>query len=291
MLDEQRVMWLIGGGGSGLPLPLAFSTVIETVIDNDYASMGQLVKALSDALGFKEDRVLASPFRTWEGFTEGIVGQLESVGVLQNLGGRYFINPEGFQSGVRITAIPNTSVWFIAREKEDRERVDRAERMLMDVRAVLQEFKRFARYPEGDLGKVQQAERLLAEQERALVAARAVTGTTGLPEQRTRADGRVVHVDRPSARELAAQKYGLGGGVPVGSTTVPFGPDGKRLCSRCRQGRIPEDYDVYTDGKGKGWFLRGVCRGCLAQNRVARKTEKRKRDADRYKEQGSRLGR
>jgi hypothetical protein len=266
MLDEQRVMWLIGGG-SGLPLPLAFSTVVETVIDNDYASMTQLEEALSDALAFKQDRVLASPFKTWAGFTEGIVGQLVAVGVLQNLGGRYFINPEGFQPGVRITAIPNTTVWFTAREKSDRERVDRAERMLMDVRAVLNEFSRFSRYPEEDLGKLRQAEKLLADQERILVEAKGGKGTSGLPEQSPRLD----YSTRPSSRELAVQKYGLGGAMMARPTAVPFGPDGKRPCSQCKEPRVPEDFDVYSDGKATNWFLRGVCRWCMTDYRRDKK--------------------
>jgi hypothetical protein len=274
MLDEQRVMWLIGGGGSGLPLPLAFSTVVEEVIDNDYASTERLVKVLSDVLALKEDRVLASPFKTWEGFTEGVVGQLEAIGVLQELGGRWFID-KGFQPGVRITAIPNTSVWFIAREKSDRERVDRAERMLMDTRAVLAEFKRFSRYTEDEpplglvLGKLQQAEKLTAEAERILTGARAGTGTGGLPSQTARVD----NGNRPSSRELATRKYGLGGGVaPVSATATLFGPDGKRLCSGpCGLPRLPEDFDVYTDGKGRSWFLRGVCRSCMSSYRKDRR--------------------
>jgi len=278
MLDEQRVMWLIGGG-SGLPLPLAFSTVVEEIIDHDFASTEQLVKAVSGALAFKEDRVLASPFRTWGGFTEGVVRQLESIGVVQNLGGWWFTG-EQFEAGTRIVAIPSTDVWFTVREKGERERLDRAERMLMDTRVILAEFQRFSRYPQEEgtraLEKLRQAERLTVEAEQILLGVRPYPGA-GMPPQQPRG----LLEGRPTAVELAAEKYGLGGGTPGRSTVVSFGPDGKRPCSQCHHSRRPEDFDVYTDGRGKNWFLRGVCRGCLAGNRAAVKAEKKRLDAER----------
>jgi hypothetical protein len=274
MLDEQRVMQLIGDGGGGLPLPLAFSTVVEEILDHDYASFGRLENVLSDALKFKEDRVLASPFKTWTGFTEAITGQLEAISVIQKLNGAYFLG-DAFQPGTRITAIPGTGVWFQVWAREDRARRERDERMLMDVRVILAEHKRLDRYTIEDLTDAGQAalkvfrdnERIGAAAERSLSAGRE-TGSLSLPPQgqrlRTLKSGDLP--PRPSAREVAAE-YGLGGGQPRGRITNPFGVDGKRECNQCHHRRLPEDFDVYTDGKGKRWYLRGVCRGCWSDLR------------------------
>ena len=65
---------------------------------------------------------------------------------------------------------------------------------------------------------------------------------------------------KPTAREVAAGKYGLEGGGyhPV---TRPFGPDGKRECPGCGERREPEDFEVYTNN-GETWYLRSLCRHC-----------------------------
>jgi hypothetical protein len=270
MLDEQRVMWLIGGGGSGLPLPLAFSTVVEEIIDNDYASFEVLQKRLESVLGFKEDRVLASPFRTWAGFTEGIVDQLESISVIQELGGAWFTD-KGFQSGIRITAIPGTDVWFQVWTREDRERRDRAERKLMKVRQVIAEFDQLGQYR--DVGderaqrKLDQALELLQAADKIFAASRVVEV---FPESSPKI-GRPVkdrpNMPRPTSREVAALKYGFGG-TPVAQQVKPenvFGTDGRRVCPGCDHPRFPEDFEVYTDGKGKAWFLRSKCRLCMTK--------------------------
>jgi hypothetical protein len=43
-----------------------------------------------------------------------------------------------------------------------------------------------------------------------------------------------------------------------------FGADGKRVCPGCDNPRLPEDFEVYTDGKKKAWFLRSKCRECMS---------------------------
>jgi hypothetical protein len=277
VLDEQRVMWLIGGGGGGLPLPLAFSAVVEEILDHDYASFERLEKVLSDALAFKEDRVLASPFRTWTGFTRGIVEQLEEVGVLQELNGAYFLD-KGFVPGARITTIPGTDVWFQVWTGEQRQQREQAERVLMDFRLVVAEFKRFDRYaPEGQsetlasaLKLARAAEKLVAQGERLLSEGREV-GSLGLPPPRERLRPVNGHLSsKPTSRELAVSKYGLGDVFQLVKGTR-FGIDGKRPCNKCGKGRLPEDYEVYTDGKARSWFLRGTCRVCYANSRNLRK--------------------
>lgn len=280
MLDEQRVMWLIGGGGSGLPLPLAFSTVVEEIIDNDYASFEVLQKRLESVLGFKEDRVLASPFRTWAGFTEGIVDQLESISVIQELGGAWFTD-KGFQSGARITAIPGTDVWFQVWTREDRARRDHAERKLMKVRQILAEFDQLSQYRDADdlaQRKLDQAQELLQAAEKTLTGARVeAAGTLPKVRQGRPAVERPDMPPRPSSREVAAEKYGLGGN-PTAQQVKPsslFGVDGKRVCPGCSHPRLPEDFEVYTDGKGKAWFLRGKCRSCMSAYKIKHGKEMR----------------
>jgi hypothetical protein len=277
MLDEQRRMWLTGDGGGGLPLPLAFSAVVEEIIDHDYASFERLEKVLSDALAFKESRVLASPFRTWGGFTRGIVEQLQEVEVLQELNGAYFLG-KGFVPGARVTAIPNTDVWFQVWTREQREQREQGERLRMDFRVVNGDFRRFDRYALEDQGDTfaaalklaRDAEKLIAQAERLLSEGREV-GSLGLSPSRERRRPVNGHLSsKPTARELAAAKYGLGD-IFQSVKGTRFGIDGKRPCRRCGKGRLPEDYEVYTDGKARGWFLRGVCRLCYAESRSARK--------------------
>ncbi len=267
-------MQLIGDGGGGLPLPLAFSTVVEEILDYDYASFERLGNVLSDALRFKEDRVLSSPFKTWAGFTEAIVEQLEAIRVIQKLNGAYFLG-EAFQPGTRITAIPNTDIWFQVRTREDRARRERDERMLMDIRVILAEYKRLDRYTIEDLTETGQAalkvfrdnERIGAAAEKSLSAGREVGSSLSLLSALRQVRAREGLPPKPSARELAVE-YGLGGAQPRGRGVVNlFGADGKRECGSCHRRRLPEDFEVYTDGKGKHWYLRGACRGCWGDRR------------------------
>jgi len=76
---EQRIGRLVGDGktsGAGaLPLPDAFRGAMEQILDNGYATFGELVKRVTDEMHSKERRILGI-WGSWDSFTIDIIEQL-----------------------------------------------------------------------------------------------------------------------------------------------------------------------------------------------------------------------
>ena len=138
MSGGQRLMRLIGDGGGGLPLPLAFGAVVEYVLDHNSVTFDELNKLLAGKLAFKETRILSTAWRTWPDFTADILDQIsgvdgDAVPILTERDGTYYIG-SGFQSGVEYVAIRQTKTMFTVYKEADRIRRDQEARVKMDLR-------------------------------------------------------------------------------------------------------------------------------------------------------------
>jgi hypothetical protein len=131
-------MRLIGDGGGGLPLPLAFGTVVEHLLDHHSATFDELEKLLAQWLAFKETRILSTAWRTWADFTHDILDQIsgvddDAVPILFERDGHYYVDA-GFKSGVEYVAIKQTKTMFTVYNAADRIRRDKEARIRMDLK-------------------------------------------------------------------------------------------------------------------------------------------------------------
>jgi hypothetical protein len=135
---------LVGDGdrqtGGAIPLPDAFSAVVNYLIDNDSAEFRTLNRVVSTALQWKQDRIMASAWRSWEGFTRDILTCLYEMNLAkENQFSRWELTVE-FVPNHRFY-LPGTKIWFIGRGKADRERWEGNEHLLLALNAALEAIK------------------------------------------------------------------------------------------------------------------------------------------------------
>jgi hypothetical protein len=151
MSDE--IVRLIGDGdrasGGSVPLPDAFIAVTEELLDNGPATFKTLNGIVSDVLAYKETRILACAWRTWEDFTQDILTRLTAINVIEkNRFGLWEVTDE-FVPGRRYEAFPGrSSIGFTARDKATREVWNDNSGALLKLRPILTEIRE--RYPKAN---------------------------------------------------------------------------------------------------------------------------------------------
>lgn len=116
---------LIGDGdrhsGGAIPLPDAFAAVLNELIDHGNADHRRLNTLISDALIYKEERVMSAAWRSWPAFTSDILAVLQEMNLIrENQFSRWELTNE-FVSG-HMFYLPNTDIGFTGRSQEERDR-------------------------------------------------------------------------------------------------------------------------------------------------------------------------
>lgn len=263
MSDTFRLVRLVGDGdasGGGLPLPDAFTAVLQELLDHGPATTSLLTELMIDTLSYKTKRVMAT-WKSWDDFTADILDQLADTGLITwaeddiAVPDRRWQLTEKFTPGTRQVIIPEAGIGVIVRTQAERARVNALSRVLVDARALesrvaqLRSPSEHVQLAQVHLGKAVTAlegELLL----RPVKPPRGRPRTDSLPP-------------RPTAEQLARLKYGLGGTVPAPLVRNVFREDGTRLCNRCGEPRTPDQYQVYWEsGHNHDYFLRGACKTC-----------------------------
>jgi hypothetical protein len=131
---------LVGDGdrhsGGAIPLPDAFAVVVNELIDHDSADMHRLNHLVSEALEYKEERVMAAAWRSWPAFTRDILTVLEEMHLIkENSAGRWELTPEFVPQ--HTFYLPGTDIPFTGRSEADRERWHNNELLHMALNPVL----------------------------------------------------------------------------------------------------------------------------------------------------------
>lgn len=116
---------LVGDGdrhsGGAIPLPDAFSAVVNYLIDHGSADMRKLTVLVSDALAYKEERIMAAAWRSWEQFTRDILAVLDTMNLVKENQYAQWELTSGFTQG-NTYHLPGTDIPFVGRSEADRER-------------------------------------------------------------------------------------------------------------------------------------------------------------------------
>lgn len=131
---------LIGDGdrhaGGAIPLPDAFSAVVNELLAHDSADFGKLNELVSKALEYKQERVMASAWRTWPQLTRDILTVLEEMNLAkENQYGRWELTHEFVEQYTFY--LPGTKIGFTGRSPETRERWEHNTVMHMALNPVL----------------------------------------------------------------------------------------------------------------------------------------------------------
>lgn len=276
MSDTFRLVRLVGDGdasGGGLPLPDAFTAVLQELLDHGPATSSALTELMIDTLSFKTKRVMAT-WKTWPDFTADILDQLADAKLItwaeddSAIPERRWTLTEKFTPGVRQVIIPEAGIGVIVRRQEERARLNALSRALVDARALESRVSQLRASSE----HVEWAQLYLGKAVNALeseLALRPVKPARGRPRKDSLPP-------RPTPEELAREKYGLGGTVPGPLVRNVFREDGTRLCGRCGEPRTPDQYSVYWEsGHNHAYFLRGACRIC-EDKRLSNRSRTRK---------------
>ncbi len=248
MAADQRLARLLGDGrqGGGVPLPDAFVAVVQALLDDGPKTTPELTFLLSTVMGYKSARVMAV-WRDWGEFALDILAQLEESGAIITVAGLWFIT-KGFPTRERHIVIPSAGIGIVAYSRREREQRSAMARARLDVRRVAAALR----------------EAGVDDPELHQLLALAATRLDTEEEEKPRESGRLPpRLPRPTAQDLARERYGLGGG-PVITGGHPFGEDGKRACSKCAKRKAPEEFFTYWDGAKAGgeWYLRASCTVC-----------------------------
>jgi len=253
MSDAFRLVRLVGNGdasGGGLPLPDAFAAVLQELLDHGPAAGGHLTGVTNAALSYKHARVTAT-WKTWDDFTADILAQLADAGLVTERDGKWMLTGK-FTPGKRHVIIPSANIGVTVRTQADRTRLNAMSRAMIDAKAAESRLDQL----DEESPAVQGIRMLL----RKAVQMLEVELGDRIPPPSARERG---PLPRPTARELAREKYGLDGNRPASVQTNVFGQDGLRRCVRCGKLRPPEDYQVYWEsGHNHSYFLRGACESC-----------------------------
>jgi len=134
---------LIGDGdrhsGGAIPLPDAFATILNELLDHGSADLRRLNHLVSDALMYKEERVMAAAWRSWPQFTRDIISVLEEMHLVKENNGKWELTHE-FVPGY-LFHLPNTEIGFTGRKKEERDRREHNEILYMALTPVFSVMK------------------------------------------------------------------------------------------------------------------------------------------------------
>jgi hypothetical protein len=130
---SQREDRLISVGGL---ISDAFQAAVEEIIDNGSAGYDALVKRITDAVRFKEARILRANggWESWDAFSADVINQLIDRKAISHISGRYYALE--FILGTSYNAIPGPDIMFTVWDEATRLRRDQAAKWLMDVRAA-----------------------------------------------------------------------------------------------------------------------------------------------------------
>lgn len=256
MPESSRLVRLVGddgvASGGGLPLPDAFTAVVQELLDSGPKDEAHLTGLITRVLDYKERRILAT-WGTWENFAGDILAQLAQSHIITHALDKWYLGL-GFADGERLIVIPERNIGITIYSREERRRRNALTRARLDLKRVIAQLDDDGVADARIHRHLHEAVQLLGEHDD-------VTGDS----DHTIADDIMPASKRPSADEVARAKYGLGD-IPAGfNIKNPFGADGKRTCVRCGCRKAPGEYAVYQDGRHVGsnvWFLRGHCNDC-----------------------------
>lgn len=126
MPDLSDIMFRLAGdgdrhSGGAIPLPDAFSAVVNYLVDYGNADMRKLTQLVSDALAYKEERIMAAAWRSWEQFTRDILGVLTVMELVkENQFSRWELTSKFIQG--HVYHLPGTDIPFVGRSAAERER-------------------------------------------------------------------------------------------------------------------------------------------------------------------------
>jgi hypothetical protein len=131
---------LVGDGdrhsGGAIPLPEAFAVVVNHLIDHGSTSITHLSRLVADTLAYKEERIMAAAWRSWEAFTRDILSVLEEMNLVKgNLS--WWELTEEFVPNYTFH-LPGTDIPFTGRPAADRERRHHNETLYMTLTPVLE---------------------------------------------------------------------------------------------------------------------------------------------------------
>lgn len=132
---------LIGDGdrqsGGAIPLPDAFSTVVNELLDHGSADFRALNNLVSDALKYKEERIMAAAWRSWGSFTRDIITVLEEMNLVrEDRFSRWELTHE-FVPGTMFF-LPGTKIGFVGRKEDERTRRAHNEIVYLKLKGDLQ---------------------------------------------------------------------------------------------------------------------------------------------------------
>lgn len=135
---------LIGDGdrhsGGAIPLPDAFNTVVNELLDYGSADFRRLNHLISDVLKYKENRIMAAAWRTWPQFTHDVLTCLSSDMNLIKDNEYEWVLTEKFVPDYKFT-IPGTDIPVVGRKYEDRIRREHNEQVYLQLSRDLKEFQ------------------------------------------------------------------------------------------------------------------------------------------------------
>jgi hypothetical protein len=131
---------LVGDGdrhsGGAIPLPDAFAAVVNELIDHDGTDIRKLNHLVSEALAYKEERIMAAAWRSWNAFTRDIITVLEEMHLVkENSFGRWELTHEFVPN--HTFYLPGTDIPFVGRSSSDRDRWHHNELLHMALNPVL----------------------------------------------------------------------------------------------------------------------------------------------------------
>lgn len=124
-MSDDALFRLVGDGdrhsGGAIPLPDAFSAAVNELLARDDADFRKLNHIISDALRYKEDRIMAAAWRSWTQFTRDILTVLEEMNLIkENQSGRWELTEQFIPE--HIFYLPGTKIGFTGRTPEGLER-------------------------------------------------------------------------------------------------------------------------------------------------------------------------
>jgi hypothetical protein len=133
-------------GGAGLPLPLAFTAVLEDLIDNGDSDQASLIKIIQKSMSFKEDMV-TTQWGTWGSFGWDILATLKGASVIEEYGmaSPYYRVTPWLKQGEHHVIIPdpddpgnpNKGIGVVVHGKQLRRKRNLDSKALMDLKALI----------------------------------------------------------------------------------------------------------------------------------------------------------
>ena len=135
MSDKFRLVRLVGDGdtsGGGLPLPDAFTAVLQELLDNGPGNDETMVKVIRNALSYKEKRVLVT-WTTWEDFARDVLAQLQEAGFIEPTLGKWYLGTR-FVLRERMVVIPEKNIGVIIYPPEERKQLNAVTKVKLELR-------------------------------------------------------------------------------------------------------------------------------------------------------------